>query len=46
MKVDGVISFDNQRAGISATYKFGNQKVKTRKKGKTGIDEELNRISE
>lgn len=46
MKVDGVISFDNQRAGISATYKFGNQKVKTRKKGKSGIDDELNRISE
>jgi len=46
MKVDGVISFDNQRAGISATYKFGNQKVKSRKKGKTGIDDELNRISE
>jgi len=46
MKVDGVISFDNHRAGISATYKFGNQKAKTRKKGKSGIDDELNRISE
>jgi len=46
MKVDGVISFDNHRVGISATYKFGNQKVKTRKKGKSGIDDELNRISE
>jgi len=46
MIVDGVITFDNQRAGISATYKFGNQKVKTRKKSKSGIDDELNRISE
>lgn len=46
MKVDGVISFDNQRAGISVTYKFGNQKLKARKKGKSGIDDELNRISD
>ena len=45
MIVDGVISFDNQRAGINATYKFGNQKAKTRKKGKSAIDDELNRIS-
>ena len=45
MIVDGVIRFDNQRAGISATYKFGNQKAKTRKKGKSAIDDELNRIS-
>lgn len=46
MKVDGVISFDNRRAGISVTYKFGNQKLKARKKSKSGIDDELNRISE
>ena len=45
MVVDGVISFDNHRAGISATYKFGNQKAKARKKGKSAIDDELNRIS-
>ena len=45
MIVDGVISFDSQRAGISVTYKFGNQKAKTRKKGKSAIDDELNRIS-
>ena len=45
MIVDGVISFDSRRAGISATYKFGNQKAKTRKKGKSAIDDELNRIS-
>jgi len=46
MKVDGVITFDNQRAGISMTYKFGNQKAKARKKGKSGIDDELRRISD
>ncbi|MDP2887386.1 MAG: TonB-dependent receptor [Bacteroidota bacterium] len=46
MIVDGVISFDNRRAGISATYKFGNQKAKARKKSKSGIDDELKRISE
>lgn len=46
MVVHGMVSFDNQRAGISVTYKFGNQKAKTRKKGKTGIDDALNRISE
>lgn len=45
MIVDGVISFDSRRAGISATYKFGNQKAKARKKGKSAIDDELNRIS-
>ncbi|MFA9388322.1 MAG: TonB-dependent receptor domain-containing protein [Prolixibacteraceae bacterium] len=46
MLVDGVVTFDNQRAGINITYKFGNQKAKTRKKGKSGIDAELNRISD
>jgi len=46
MKVDGVITFDSQRVGISMTYKFGNEKAKTRKKGKSGIDDELKRISD
>lgn len=46
MVVDGLISFDNQRFGISATYKFGNQKLKSRKKSKSGLDEELKRISD
>lgn len=46
MVVHGKVSFDNQRAGISVTYKFGNQKLKARKKGKSGIDDELKRISE
>lgn len=43
--VDGVISFDNQRFGINATYNFGNQKAKTTKKRKSAIDDDLNRIS-
>lgn len=46
MKVNGYVTFDNQRAGINLTYKFGNQKAKSRKKGKSGLDSELNRISE
>jgi len=46
MNVKGVVTFDNQRAAISITYKFGNQKAKTRKKGKSGIDAELDRISD
>ncbi len=43
--VDGVITFDNQRFGINATYNFGNQKNKTAKKRKSAIDDDLNRIS-
>lgn len=43
--VDGVITFDNQRFGINATYNFGNQKLKAAKKRKSAIDDDLNRIS-
>ena len=43
--VDGVITFDNQRFGINATYNFGNQKAKATKKRKSAIDDDLNRIS-
>jgi len=43
--VDGVITFDNQRFGINATYNFGNQKAKTTKRRKSAIDDDLNRIS-
>ena len=46
MIVHGVVSFDNQRVGLNLTYKFGNQKAKVRKKGKSGIDDALNRISD
>lgn len=46
MIIDGVISFDNRRFGVSATYKFGNQKMKTKRRNKSAIDDEMNRISE
>jgi hypothetical protein len=46
MKVDGAVSFDAQRFGASVTYKFGNQKLKSSKRKKSGIDDEMNRISE
>ncbi len=46
MDITGVRTFDNQRFGINVTYNFGNQKAKARKKGKSAIDDDLNRISE
>ncbi len=46
MIVDGVISFDNRRFGINATYKFGNQNLKGSSRKKSAIDDELKRIAE
>jgi iron complex outermembrane recepter protein len=46
MEVDGVRMFDNQRAGINITYNFGNQQAKARKRSRSAIDDELNRISD
>jgi hypothetical protein len=46
MKIDGVRTFDNQRFGASVTYNFGNQKLKASKRKKSGIDDEMNRISQ
>ncbi len=46
MYVKGVIIFDNQRFGINVTYNFGNQKANARKKVKSAIDAEMNRISD
>ncbi len=43
--VDGVISFDGRRFAVGATYNFGNQKLKTRKR-KSALEEELQRISD
>lgn len=45
MIVDGVIFFDGRRFAVSASYSFGNQKVKTRR-SKSALDEELKRLSE
>lgn len=42
--VDGVRTFDNQRFGVGATWKFGNQKAKVPKKSASAMDEELNRL--
>lgn len=42
--VDGVIFFDGRRFAVSATYNFGNQKLKTRKRN-SALEEELKRIS-
>jgi len=46
MIVDGDIGFDGRRVGFSVTYKFGNQKSKKSRRGKSAIDDELKRISE
>jgi hypothetical protein len=45
MIVDGVISFDNRRFGISVTYNLGNQQLKTNRRKKSAIDDEMQRIS-
>ncbi|WMN11064.1 outer membrane beta-barrel protein [Marivirga salinae] len=45
MTMQGIRSFDNQRFGISLTYKFGNQQIKSRKR-RGGLDDELNRIAD
>jgi len=44
--IDGVRSFDTQRFGMGVTFKFGNQQAKTRRKSKSALEEELNRIEE
>jgi iron complex outermembrane recepter protein len=41
--VDGVRTFDNHRFGMGATWKFGDQKIKSRAKT-NALDEELNRL--
>jgi hypothetical protein len=45
IEIDGVRSFDNQRFGASATWKFGNQKVKATKRSKEAMEEELRRLN-
>ena len=42
--LNGVYTNDNQRFGLGATYKFGNQKAKNKKKADSALDDELNRI--
>ncbi len=45
LEVNGVRSRDNQRFGAGLTYNFGNQKVKSARRRRTGLDDEINRIS-
>ena len=44
LEFDGVYSYDGHRFGGSATFKFGNNKVK-KKSRRSGLDDELRRIS-
>lgn len=45
IQTDGVRTFDNQRFGMGATWNFGNQKLKTMRRSRGGMDDELRRIS-
>ena len=45
MNIDGDAYFDGRRISLNATYKFGNQKVKSRR-SKSSLDDELRRISD
>ena len=42
--LNGVYRADNRRFGMGITYKFGNQKAKTKRNNKSALDDELNRI--
>lgn len=42
--IDGVRTFDTQRFGAGVTWKFGNQKVKSARKSRGAMDEELKRL--
>lgn len=45
LEIDGVRTFDNQRFGAGATWKFGNQKVKAAKRSKGAMEEEMRRLN-
>ncbi|MCF8237737.1 MAG: TonB-dependent receptor family protein [Saprospiraceae bacterium] len=46
LEIDGEYRSDNSRYGASLTWKFGNQQLKSSKKRKSGLNEELKRISD
>lgn len=46
IKIKGIRSFDSQRFGAGITWKFGNQKAKTKSKTNSALDDELNRIQD
>lgn len=43
--IDGNRFFDTQRFGAGATWKFGNQKLKTNKRSKGAMEEEMKRLN-
>jgi iron complex outermembrane recepter protein len=43
--IDGIRIFDSQRFGAGATWKFGNQKVKSAKRSKGAMEEEMRRLN-
>ncbi|MDB9961501.1 outer membrane beta-barrel family protein, partial [Oceanihabitans sp.] len=45
IQLNGTYTNDNQRFGLGATYKFGDQQSKTKKKTKSALDDELDRIT-
>ena len=45
-EINGVYTDDNRRFGLGATYKFGNQKSKSKRRTKSALDDELNRIGD
>ncbi|MFZ1705172.1 MAG: TonB-dependent receptor [Saprospiraceae bacterium] len=44
--IDGIRTFDNRRFGLSMVYKFGNQQLKLKKKSKSALDDEMDRINQ
>ncbi|MCB0521206.1 MAG: hypothetical protein H6577_00050 [Lewinellaceae bacterium] len=45
IEIDGVRSFDSQWFRASATWKFGNQKMKAAKRSRGAMEEELRRLN-
>ena len=45
IQLNGTYTSDNQRFGLGVTYKFGDQQSKTKKKTKSALDDELDRIT-
>jgi iron complex outermembrane recepter protein len=43
--IDGIRVFDTQRFGVGATWKFGNQQVKSAKRSKGAMEEEMRRLN-
>lgn len=46
LEIKGEYRADNRRFGATLTWKFGNQKLQALKKRKSGLNDELRRISD